>query len=197
MKSWVPWVFSGVGVALLGVLGRFLGRWFRREGQSAGLSASRSNVTGSPVASGSNITQTVNFMTVTAPTASLAPAEGDYSETPTPADIETHLDSLPAFQRDRVKDSYVGLKVSWPAQLRSLFEKAPTYRRLTGSDVTHTLFARYKQARGPSILADIDIERFPRLKIAHDGTPLRISGTISAVSVSGTVTLRDAEIKFE
>lgn len=70
--SWVEWVFSGIGVAVLGFLGFIVRKFFERKGDSAVISASRSSVVGSPVASGSNISQTVNFTTVTPPDAILS-----------------------------------------------------------------------------------------------------------------------------
>lgn len=56
--NWYEWVFSGIGVA---VLSYFLQRWFR-SGQNAAaiLTAQGAKVTGSPVASGDNISQQVS-----------------------------------------------------------------------------------------------------------------------------------------
>jgi hypothetical protein len=193
---WVQWVFSGIGVAVLGFLGRWL---FRRDGQSAAISANRSSVVGSPVASGSNISQTVNLTTVN-PAPTVNPAlqiKGDYSEKPTPADIENQLDALPAFQRNKMKDDYVGLKVSWPVSVSSLFEVDEFIRKWRKVNYTHTILARYGMSVSQVISVDVDIERFPRLKFTHDGTRLRISGTISEVSSTGNVTLKDVEIEFD
>lgn len=76
------WLFSGVGVAILGTVLAFL---FRRRLASGNTSAIRaSTMIGSPVATGSNITQKVNI------TIAPAPANhrfDDYSARPTPAEI--------------------------------------------------------------------------------------------------------------
>ena len=88
-----------------------------------------------PVASGSNISQTVNLTTVN-PAPTVNPAlqiKGDYSEKPTPADIENQLDALPAFQRNKMKDDYVGLKVSWPVSVSSLFGGGRVYSKVEKS----------------------------------------------------------------
>jgi hypothetical protein len=56
--NWYEWVFSGIGVA---VLGYFLQRWFRfGQNAAATLTAQGAKVTGSPVASGDNISQQVS-----------------------------------------------------------------------------------------------------------------------------------------
>src|ERR1700692_3663128 len=98
------WVFSGIGVVFLGLLARMLLRP-RAVEQSGIVSADRNgSVTGSPVASGSNISQTVNIITTTH---SSAPRPTTvYSEKPTPDEIHAHLDSLPVFLRKTAKDSY-------------------------------------------------------------------------------------------
>jgi hypothetical protein len=188
------WIFSGVGVA---VLGFFVRKFFQRaKGHSVAVSANRSSVVGSPVASGSNISQIVNLTTVKpAPTAPHI-KEG-YSEKPTPADIENQLESLPAFQRNKIRDDYVGLKVSWPVRFSSLIALDEFSRKWRTVDHTHTILVHYDTSIAQVIGGQVDIERFPRLKFTHDGTRLRISGTISEVALTGNVTLKDVEIEFE
>lgn len=186
------WIFSGVGVA---VLGFFVRKFFQHAtGDSAAISASRSSVVASPVASGSNISQTVNFTTVHSAPTPTPPVRSDYSEKPTPADIFIHLNSLPAFQQNKVKDSYVGLKVCWLVRFATLAELEEWRRKLYKTDPTHLILVRYSTF---IVATTVDIERFPRLKIIHDGTPLRISGTVSEVRVDGRINLDDVDIKFE
>jgi hypothetical protein len=120
------WVFSGAGVAILGL---FYGLFFRPRpaGNSGQVSADRnSSVLGSPVASGSNISQIVNIVTA-APSSSPPPTKA-YPEKPGPDEIHAQLESLPVFQRKAAKESYVGLKVRWPVTLVDLKELPPTLR---------------------------------------------------------------------
>jgi hypothetical protein len=192
------WLFSGLGVAILGFVLRKL--FQSGKGHSVDVSMNQSSVVGSPVASGSNISQTVNFTTVNSPTTPQTSIRKGYSEKPTPTEIEAQLDSLPAYQRNAAKESYSGLKVSWLLRLGSLHEQGAAYRAVLGTDTTHTLIAQYEiETIGlpPTVTVDINIENFPRLKITHAGTPLRISGTISSVSFSGSIGLRDVEIEFD
>src|SRR5262250_1979442 len=55
MNLW-EWVFSGIGVFIAGV---FIQRWLKSSDQKAGLTAKGAKVSGSPVASGTGITQTI------------------------------------------------------------------------------------------------------------------------------------------
>jgi hypothetical protein len=186
------WVFSGAGVAIFGLLYGFFFRP-RPAANSSQVSADRSSaVLGSPVASGSHISQVVNIVTAAhSPSPLTANA---YSDKPGPDEIHAHLESLPVFQRKAVKESYVGLKVRWPVTLSDLQELPPALR--WKPDHTHTLVTR--SAAGPEIEADINIETFPRLKISHHGTALRVSGTIKHLGITGfTYKLDDVEIEFD
>lgn len=56
--NWWEWVFSGIGVFIIGLL---IQRWFKSSSErEARLTAQGAKVSGSPVASGSGITQTIN-----------------------------------------------------------------------------------------------------------------------------------------
>jgi hypothetical protein len=120
-----------------------------------------------------------------------------YSEKPTPAEIETEVNCLTPFQQGSAKDSYIGLKVSWPVDFSSLLKVSET-------DHTYTVFSRFYETPSSSaviVTATINIEHFPRLKSIHRGTQLRITGTISEVAAHGdftvTLTLKDVDIEFE
>jgi hypothetical protein len=54
--NWWEWVFSGIGVFIAGL---FIQRWLKSSDQKAGLTAQGAKVSGSPVASGTGITQTI------------------------------------------------------------------------------------------------------------------------------------------
>jgi hypothetical protein len=188
------WIFSGIGVAVLGFIVRKF--FLRSKGDSAAISPNRSSVIGSPVASGSNISQTVNVTTVHSTPTANSPVNRDYSKKPTPSDIRAHLDSLPAFQRNTVRTSYHGLKVCWRVRFTSLTELGKHHQKLYKTDHTHLILFRY-EFMSQVIATQVNIERFPRVKITHDGTLLRLSGTISEVTVDGRVDLVDVNLEFE
>ncbi len=81
------------------------------------------------------------------------------------------------FQRDAAREAYLGLKVHWAVTLFDVIELSEYSRKRTGG-ATHTLSARFKKFE--VILADVDIERFPRLKTIHERTPIQMSGTIAS-----------------
>jgi hypothetical protein len=55
--NWWEWIFSGIGVFVTGL---FIQRWLKSSDQRAGLNAQGAKVSGSPVASGTGITQTIS-----------------------------------------------------------------------------------------------------------------------------------------
>jgi|ERR1700731_3078008 len=188
------WIFSGIGVALLGLLYAVFFRP-RSIGASGQVSADRqSSMTGSPLASGSNISQTVNIVTMSHP-----PTPGPdvaYSETPSPYEIKKQLLALPVFQRKAAASSYLGLRVRWKGTLLELDELWPHYNKVASSgDATHDLYL-LGEDKGGIVKMYVNIERFPRLKISHEGTGIQVSGTIGHVSESGAVRLKDADITF-
>jgi hypothetical protein len=189
------WVFSGIGVVFLGLLIRiFFGP--RAAGHSSIVSADRnSSVLGSPVASGSNISQTVSIVLSGgggAPPQTKIP----YAATPSPKEIRAQLNALPLFQRKAATQSYLGLNVRWPVTLEYLSEIGEWHRKEFKTDFTHTLEVNFENYEG-LVRTEVNIERFPRLKISHKGSRMQISGTVSNVSEGGTVTLRDANITFD
>jgi hypothetical protein len=82
--NWWEWVFSGIGVLAVALLIEWLRRRPHPSGQQATITAQGARVSDSPVASGSNILQTVNSPTynvsLRVPTAAGAPGNERYSE---------------------------------------------------------------------------------------------------------------------
>jgi len=171
------WLFSGCGIAVLGLFYKAIVR--RRSAA----------VTPSPANS-------FNNSHIANPPARM-PSELPYSPRPTPDEIENQLASLPIFQRRTAKDSYVGLRVRWPVALFGLTELADSERRIFQTDATHCLQAKFAASPGCIVWANVNVNSFPRLKISHTDEPLQIWGTISNVSDSGAVRLRDASVEFD
>ncbi len=84
-----------------------------------------------------------------------------------------------------------------PVKLVDLYEISDILRKAYKTDHTHTLVTASLN-RGQEIEARINISRFPRLKISHNGTRMRLSGEISGVGTEGfNYSLEDAEIEFD
>jgi len=191
------WLFSGVAVvAIAGLIGG-LYRWLHRPKPTSpnALSIGRDgSVIGSPQASGSNITQTINIVS---PIPQQAQRSFDaYSPHPSPDEIRESLERLPVYQRGLNKDSFVGLKVRWWAAFENLIRMGDAERSVFRTDATHDLSARFSDRS--RIRAHVDIVRIPRLKILHEGAQIQIAGEIEYLSDDGRVIrLRGADVMLD
>jgi hypothetical protein len=188
------WLFSGIGVALLGWVYTKFSR--PRASSSNAISASGgSSIVGSPIASGSHISQTVNI-TMRGAEQRSQQLGTDYSEKPSAHDVAAQLRSIPAFQRLEARKSYIGLHVRWPVTLSRLYDLPENHGRISKNHHTHTLIGDSPNG-GPEITAHFNIERCQRLKISHTGALLDVSGTISFISDdSSKMALKEITIDF-
>jgi hypothetical protein len=183
------WLFSGLGIALIGVIYRF---WFHQP--HGRVSIGNSSMVGSPVASGANISQTVHIGDVIRNDTDTIKVD-TYDEQPTPDQIKTYLESLPIYQRADAAKAYCRFKVSWPVKLFALDQLVESERRNSDTTCTHEMTVGYGNS---TITALVDIEKYPRLKISHQGTLLRISGVIERVGQSGTlIRFKEVQISFD
>jgi hypothetical protein len=142
-----------------------------------------SSLIGSPIATGSNITQNV---TIAGPSG--AQASPEFHSTPSANEIIKQIKSLPPYQQWQARKNYEGLKVSWPTSLLS-----------AKPDDNETCGVHMYYGDGPlvaaSIIANVNISENPRLKISHEDTKLQVTGTIEKIDAS-LIYLRDATITF-
>jgi hypothetical protein len=189
------WLFSGVGVAIMGGL---LTLFLRRRvvpAQTNSSTVAGNSMIASPVATGSNITQNVTISLQ--PNVPPRTQQGDeYSERPTPQEINSQLTSFPPYQYRDAERAYRGIKVTWSVTFQSL-DDIKHYGGLNiRNDDTHIVFLSYgHEEQGTCfVMANINIEQVPRLKVAHRGTRMRVSGTIE--STGSTTRLMDASLWF-
>jgi len=184
------WLFSGVAVWVIGTL---LTLWFRRRTPATSQNTatiSANSMIASPVATGSNISQTVN---VTHVAQAVATTNDEYSPRPSPTEILTQLRSLPAFQQKEARKAYVGIKVDWRVSFSSMTEVSPFDGHQSGS--THRVYLYPPEGHVPFVTVDVDIEQIPRLKVTHDETPMNVTGIISSVEPLH-IELKDAKLSF-
>jgi len=185
------WLFSGAGIAALTLL-----LWFVRRLRTAGLRPRSENYTegarvenaslsGSPIASGSNISQTVqNIFSPISPT--IAAPIGETH--PTPDEIREHIKSLPPYGQLEAAENYAGLPVHWRMRLYGV-DKEFNETCSVNMKVSLTDFL--------AIYCDVRTIDCPRLRVAKRGTPVEVSGVIERVQAEGLViTLRDARLVF-
>jgi hypothetical protein len=104
------WLFDGIGATIVGglivwAIIRFLSASREQpRGSAVEVRADHgASLTGSPIANGSNITQTINIGAVSVPTTSPAL---DYRSDPTPQDILRQIRSAPPFDQARITKNY-------------------------------------------------------------------------------------------
>lgn len=100
-------------------------------------------------------------------------------------EIMQTLDRTPPYQRNDAAKNYIGLKVFWLVEFRSINTS------LDGMQ----LIAMPPNNPIAGILCPIDIERYPQFKTMKSGKNLTIEGIIAEVTYSN-ISLRDCNIHF-
>jgi hypothetical protein len=174
MREWLAnnytWLFSGAAVsAIVAVLGFF--KWKRKSnggGNASTVSQVGRDSIASPVA-GRDVHQTINNII-------LPPKESEnsseFNETPKPNDLEAHVENVPLLQRNAVCSGFVGLKVKWPAVIRTLFHHGE-------NEVEAALKYGDKRYRGGlDIVANLDLRQYTKLRSVVGGELVTVWGTI-------------------
>jgi len=174
------WIFSGIGVLIIGLV---IQHWVRKPKST--IKVKNLSLTNSAIASGSNISQTVqNIVQTVAPNA--APARSE--EHPTPGEIRDHIATLPPYGQLDACQHYEGLPVRWRVLLFAV-EKSPTEI----CEVT----LRIPDKAALAIFCQVSTTDCPRLRVAKTDTPVEVSGFIERVRAGGlAIRLRDAKIVF-
>ncbi|MGB7754125.1 MAG: hypothetical protein WCF88_21415 [Candidatus Acidiferrales bacterium] len=189
------WLFDGFGGAIVvGLILWLLNFVFRSapkptEASPLTVRADReSNVVGSPIASGSHITQTIN---IAGQIASPNLPVRDYRPDPTPEAILQRVRSAPPFDQAQIMKNYHGLPIRWSLRLGGIspVEDLPDIRSLSLLPI-HELANQI-------ILCRVSISQYPHLKIAQTGDLLDITGTVEEVSMMGyAINLSDVNLVF-
>lgn len=206
-STWVPWVFSGIGVSVLGWFGRWFFKLYKRyenaeqvrnipkdrweaelvpvapvQSQS---SSSQVNISGSHV-EGPVAGRDVNIGTYTQKNSTPeAKNHHEYSETPTPNDIDAAIRKVSLFLQDSVAQSYIGIKVRWKSKLRKLIprenkdEIAVQFRGTHESSTIHTI---------------VRLDEYPILKTVRGKEEVEITGTIERIEAG--IYLKDVKLRF-
>lgn len=201
------WIFSGVGVFIIGglltMVVRFLRRRAARTSRTSGdistVKASsvveRSSMVASPVATGSHISQNViNIVAQQTAAQKVVQKLDEYSPNPSPQEIYSQLNALPTFQQQTAAKNYAGIKVCWRGTFFAIDNVRTHIGYLQERDDGATHFVILATSIGSLIKVPVDIERFPRLKVTHARTPMEVRGTI--VEIGPAIELRDATLSF-
>jgi hypothetical protein len=104
----------------------------------------------------------------------------------TPLEIRDYLRNLPPFQREDAADHYKGIKVSWVVSIE-YSEKRPNGNVF--------LMTEYERHISPSIYLEIELVKYPELKIINKDQEFRIEGEIDTIS-SGSIKLTNCKLYF-
>jgi hypothetical protein len=109
-----------------------------------------------------------------------------YVNRPYPIEIIEQINKLPLIQKRDAEKSYVGLRVNWETTLSDLYPHEPGIYRLALQD----------RGRYPWIFCNIDISKYPEIKIALAGQKLWVRGEIAEVD-GHTIHLVNCEIRVQ
>lgn len=112
---------------------------------------------------------------------------GELFHEPTPREIMEHLDNLPPFQREDAANHFKGVNVSWTVSI-SQSEKKPN-----GNVWLLTL---YEKRISPAIVCEVELAKYPELKIINKDQEFKIEGEIDIVSPKGSISLINCRLYF-
>ncbi len=102
-----------------------------------------------------------------------------------PKKIIKEIDKIPPLQRDKLKESYKGLRVEW----KTKFYSANLNKN---GNVSLMLLDR---GDFPLILCDVNINDYPELNVVKEGAVIWISGEIIDVDVV-SITVKPSSLRF-
>lgn len=188
------WLFSGVAVAVIGYAAKSL--LAKTNAGNPKISVKSDSVsTNSPSAIGHVVSQSVNYQFVNA---TAKPVEGPRQEnkvtSPTAYQIAKAIAALPPFQRESAGENYIGLEVCWLMEF-STIDKSIS---IGGNDY-HSLFLSVHGMQPWDLafaVCEVNLNKYPKLKILHAGQPIWLRGKISSVRSSGVVHVAEPELEI-
>ena len=114
------------------------------------------------------------------------PGRDDYSEHPTPKEIQSEIEKAPPFQQHDISKHYVGLKIKWPVRL--------TLVHKTEGDIA-ILSCTYSDIL-PYVHIQVDLSKYPRFKTMKRGESFLIYGQITEMETLGGILIKPDQIVF-
>jgi len=197
--NWVwenrTWLFSGAGLTALACVVSLVRRfWLAKKETAPGhapvmAKVEKNTMTNSPVAIGSNISQTINVANHLKEDVNASPK---YMRNPTHQEIIKRIDDALPFDKTHTEQNHIGLHVRWAVELRGVESSK------SSEPGVWAVSAKSVDTIGPSlVLFDVPGSIYPRLKIHPSNRPLEVEGIISTIMVGGlTIRLRDAKVFF-
>lgn len=191
----IQWVFSGIGVLVLGLLARagiFL--WDRRFGAGArrGLEVSNADV---PV----YVKDVLKASVKESDFAAALLAKPRFTR-PTPYEMTKQLESVPPFQQKTTQEAYGGLRVCWQALFRDVEEDVPANEGRAAWEKKWIVKLKHYDPsvdypNGDICCPGIELEMYPELKTLQRNELVVVSGTVACVRYC-FVLLHGAQFEF-
>jgi hypothetical protein len=185
------WLFSGIAVAGIGYIASLIfGRKKSTDQDVRGKIEGSMN--SSPAAVGHIVTQTVTYNLAGTNPAPIQEKEKK-ATSPRPRDILKAIDSLPPFQRASAAQNYTGLKICWFTEFSSI-------ERILFAENEQENHSVYLKVRGNErwdfvlVCCDIDLNKYPELKILHADHPIWLKGKIIGLTGSDMIRVGEAEL---
>jgi hypothetical protein len=163
----IQWIFSGIGVFGLGLLGRLTVFLWRKR--AARINSNPASLVSSGPDNAPPATQSVPGFT-----------------RPNPDDMTMQVESLPPFQRQTAWDSYAGLEICWQAIFRGIGEDEPankadpTAKKKWVVDLKH-YDPSIDYSSATIYCRGVDLEQYPQFKSLHKNELLIVRGRVDAV----------------
>jgi hypothetical protein len=150
--------------------------------------AKTGDITNSLVAVGNNINQHHGGVQNYYGSQETGPFAGKVATKPNLFDIVEAFKTAKPFDRAQLPKNYIGVKVSWPVRFYSIYE---------GSEGKWTASFGVPAGTYLTVIVDIDIDKYPKLRVVESGHPAWVEGTIQYTSTALTRLEDDAEITLE
>jgi hypothetical protein len=177
-------------IGALGAIGAGAIGVFKRKDRSSSVSIGAINnaeASESAIAIGSNIKQnfqsTNNYFNVEAPT-----TKKNISK-PDPVDIWRAVAAAKPFEKHQIENNYQGVSVSWPVKFSSISPRDENWSVSFWYENTEVAYL--------SVVATIDIEKYPKIKIIDKGHQAWIQGRICWVNAPLIALEDNPEISLE
>lgn len=182
-------IIAAVATVTAAIIGK--GRWWAKKPESTSergvnITAQTGDTTHSFIAVGTNITQNQgnihNYYGFDEPA---DPFHGKVATIPSLVDIANAILAAKPYDRNIIHKNYVGLTVSWPVIFSSVNKSPAGTWQATFDD---------PEAEYRSVSIDIDIDKYPKLKVIEYGHPAWIQGRILHADVRYVQLEADGEI---
>lgn len=185
IPRWTPWVFSGIGVAVIG----WFGKWRHKRSRENDSPSSQENIS-DPKIQGPVASRDMNVGTHVHNSDPVDAKNYDaYPTSPTPFDIKSAINQASLSLRASVVESFIGIRVRWKTSLENIFPR--------GSNMVFvTLLSTGQGVSGPLVIAKVSVEDYPTLKTVHGGESVEAAGTIDYVEANAVIHLKDVRLKF-